>query len=147
MTEHLIMGHADRFEVKVTADSHFSWLRTRCSVENTMMAGLRTAISLIGFGFAIVQFFAHLQQNAAALPASYPTAPRYLGLSLIACGMATLLVAMWQYRRTVRYLWSGSYAAIAGVSKEGLRSPLIAIAIFLTCIGLFAFLAVLFRLD
>jgi putative membrane protein len=47
----------NRFEVSVTADSHFSWLRTRFALENTMMSGQCTAVSLIGFGFAIVQFY------------------------------------------------------------------------------------------
>src|SRR6516164_8781437 len=53
---------AGRFEVRVTADSHFSWIRTRLSLERTMMSWLRTAVALIGFGFAIVQFFEHMQQ-------------------------------------------------------------------------------------
>jgi inner membrane protein YidH len=48
---------ADRFEVRLTADTHFGWLRTRLSVERTLMSYLRTAVSLIGFGFTIVQFF------------------------------------------------------------------------------------------
>jgi hypothetical protein len=29
---------AGRFEVRVTADSHFAWLRTRLSVERTLMS-------------------------------------------------------------------------------------------------------------
>src|SRR5262249_43401590 len=45
-----------RFEVRVTADSHFAWLRTRLAVERTLMSWLRTAVALIGFGFTIVQF-------------------------------------------------------------------------------------------
>ena len=45
-----------RFDVRVSADSHFAWIRTRLAVENTMLAYLRTSVSLIGFGFAIVQF-------------------------------------------------------------------------------------------
>ena len=47
---------ADRFEVRVTADSHFAWIRTRFSLERTLMAWMRTATALIGFGFAIVQY-------------------------------------------------------------------------------------------
>ena len=50
-----------RFDVKATADSHFSWLRTRLSVERTLMSVVRTAIALIGFGFTIVQFFDRMQ--------------------------------------------------------------------------------------
>jgi putative membrane protein len=53
-------GHP-RFEVKVTATDHFSWLRTRLAVELTIMAWLITAVSLIGFGFAIVQFFERMR--------------------------------------------------------------------------------------
>ena len=51
-------GHP-RYEVKVTATDHFPWLRTRLAVEH-IMAWLLTA-SLIGFGFAIVQFFERMR--------------------------------------------------------------------------------------
>jgi putative membrane protein len=51
-----------RFEVRATSDSHFTWLRTRFTVERMMMSLVRTAVSLIGFGFAIVRFFERLQQ-------------------------------------------------------------------------------------
>src|SRR5439155_17492757 len=60
---------AGRFEVRVTSDSHFSWIRTRLSLERTMMSWIRTAVSLIGFGFAIVQFFERLQQMPGVRPA------------------------------------------------------------------------------
>jgi putative membrane protein len=77
-----------RFEVKATASDHFAWLRTRLSVERTMMSWVRTAISLIGFGFTIVQFFDRMRQMPGVAPAYFPDAPRYLGLSLIFCGVA-----------------------------------------------------------
>jgi len=57
-----------RFEVRATADSHFGWIRTRLSVERTMMSWQRTAVALIGFGFAIVQYINHLQQIPGARP-------------------------------------------------------------------------------
>jgi putative membrane protein len=47
----------------------------------------------------------------------------------------------------VRYLWQEAFASIAGMTKEGRRSPLIAVAILLVCVGLFAFFAVLLRLT
>src|SRR5215468_3174370 len=49
-----------RFEVRVTSDSHFAWIRTRLSLERTLMSWLRTAVALIGFGFTIVQFLERL---------------------------------------------------------------------------------------
>jgi putative membrane protein len=146
MTNPDAISSTDRFEVRTTADSHFGWLRTRLSLENTMMSELRTAISLIGFGFAIVQFYERLQQMPGALPAYFPGTSLYLGLALIGCGIATLIIAICQYRWGIRYLWGGSFAAIAGVTEEVWRSPQIAVAILLIVIGLCAFFAVLFRL-
>ena len=134
-----------RFEVKATASDHFSWLRTRLSVERTMMSWVRTAIALIGFGFTIVQFFDRMRDMPGVGPARFPEAPRYLGLSLILCGVVALLISIWQYQWGLRYLWSGNFAAIAGAKRGGLQTPLLAVAIALALIGAFAFFAVVFR--
>ena len=151
MAEAPITASAARFEVRATADSHFGWIRTRLSLERTMMSWLRTAVSLIGFGFTIVQFFEHLQAMPGALPAQHPRAPQYLGLGLISCGVLSLVISIWQYRWGIRYLWGGMFAAIAGatnepVVKEQMQTPVLAVAILLIFIGLFAFFAVLLRL-
>ncbi len=98
-----------RFEVRVSADSHFAWIRTRLAVENTMLAYLRTSVSLIG------------------------------------CGIVVAIIALVDFRRTVKYLWSGGYAAIAGMTAEGHKTPLYAVGAILILIGLFAFFAVLLR--
>ena len=145
MAEPTTATNAGRFEVRVTADTHFGWLRTRLSVERTMMSWIRTAVSLIGFGFAIVQFFERLRQMSGAPGTYFPEAPKYLGLSLIACGIMALMISIWQYWWTVNYLRSGSFAPIAGL-KQGMHSPVIAVAVLLICIGLFAFGAVMLHL-
>jgi putative membrane protein len=137
---------AGKFEVRVTSDSHFGWIRTRLSVERTMMSWIRTAVALIGFGFAIVQFFERLQQMPGVRPAAYPNAPRDLGLALISCGVLALLIAVWEYLWIIRYLWGGSFAPIAGPTREGVQTPVVVIAVLLIGIGLFAFFAVLLRL-
>jgi putative membrane protein len=137
---------AGRFEVRVTSDSHFSWIRTRLSIERTMMSWIRTATALIGFGFAIVQFFERLEQMPGVRPAAYPGAARDLGLALISCGVLALLIAIWQYLWIIRYLWDGSFTPIAGPTREGVQAPVIAIAVLLVGIGVFAFFAVLLRL-
>ncbi len=137
---------ADRFEVRVTADSHFGWIRTRLSLERTMMSWVRTAVSLIGFGFAIVEFFERMQQMPGTRPPRLPNAPKYLGLGLISCGILALVVSIWQYWWAIRYLWGGSFASIAGMKKEGMQSPVLAVAVLLMFIGVFAFFAVLLRL-
>ena len=147
MSDPVSTADADRFPVKVTADSHFGWIRTRLSLERTMMSWLRTAVALIGFGFAIVQYINHLQQIRGARPAYLPTAPEYLGLALILCGIVALVISIWQYRWSIRYLWGEPFAPIAGVTNEGMQSPVMAVAILLIFVGLFAFFAVLLRLT
>jgi putative membrane protein len=135
-----------RFEVKATASDHFSWLRTRLSIERTMMSWVRTASALIGFGFTIVQFFDRMQEMPGAAPAYFPHASRYLGLSLIFCGVMALVISIWEYHWWLRYLWGGDFTVIAGATREGRQTPLLAVAILLACIGTFAFFAVVLRL-
>jgi len=136
-----------RFEVRATAADHFAWLRTRLAIERTLMAWVRTSVSLIGFGFVIVQFFERLDTMAGARPGRFDEAPRYLGLGLIACGILALVISTWQYRRAISAISEGSFAAIAGLPTVGRRTPIIAVSVLLTLVGLFAFAAVLLRLP
>jgi putative membrane protein len=140
-----------RFEVRTTSDSHFGWLRTRMALERTLLAWVRTGVSLIGFGFTIVQFFEHLKSLKDVSPAQLPTAPRTLGLMLIGAGIVTLIVASLQYRRLVHYLWTPQFRVLAGVDGDEMRAviletPAYATAILITLIGMFAFVAVWVRL-
>ena len=138
---------AGRFEVRATAADHFAWVRTRLALERTMMSWVRTAVALIGFGFAIVQYLYHLEQAPGAREAYLPHSPQYLGLALIACGILALVISIWQYWWTIRYMWSEPYTPLAGVTREGRQTPVIAVAVVLILIGLFAFFAVLLRLT
>ena len=140
-----------RFEVRVTADSHFAWIRTRMALERTLMAWVRTAVSLIGFGFTIVQFFQRLHEMEGVAPAVRPQAPRNLGLALIGAGVLALVISAQQYRRMVHYLWSDPYRPIAGVDDKLMapiiaQTPILAVVIGITVIGLFAFFAVVLRM-
>ena len=51
-----------------------------------------SVFALIGFGFAIVQFFERMTNMPGSAEAVFPNAPRYLGLGLIFCGIASLVV-------------------------------------------------------
>jgi putative membrane protein len=134
-----------RFEVHVTADSHFSWLRTRMSLDRTLMSWVRTATAMIGFGFTIVQFFERLASMEGVAPALWPQAPRYIGLALIAAGVVALAISIWQYRMVVRYLWSAPYRVLAGVREDGMQAPVLGLAIFLMIVGVLAFAGILLR--
>ena len=136
----------ERFQVKEGIVTHFAWLTTRLSLETTMMAWVRTATTLIGFGFTIVQFFERLNNMEGVAPAAQPFAARYVGLVLIAAGVIALVVSAMQYRATIHYLWHGDFAKIAGMGKTPGNTPIYSITIGIAVIGALAFLAVLIRL-
>jgi putative membrane protein len=139
--------YPDRFEVHLTASDHLAWLRTRLSVESTLMAWLRTAVTLIGFGFTIVQVLERLQSQVAGKPVLLPDAPRNLGLALIGSGVFGIVIALWQYRLLTTYLWSGKFLGIAGISDKPYWTPLFAVSILIAFVGVAAFVTVLFRLS
>ena len=69
-----------------------------------MMSWILTAITLIGFGFTIVQFFEQLAQIHGIEPPSRPLSPSHFALALIGAGVVALVVSGWQYRAVLRYL-------------------------------------------
>jgi len=135
-----------RFTVRATSESHFSWMRTRMSVERTLLSWVRSATALIGFGFTIVQFFEHLESTARET-AALPGGPRYLGLSLMASGTLAMIVALWQYLGAVRYLRSPEFAPIADTRSTLTKTPIVGVAVLIMLVGAFAFVAVLLRLP
>jgi putative membrane protein len=139
---------SDRFEVRPTADSHFAWLRTRMSMERTLMSWVRTGTALIGFGFTIVQFLERLDTGPGATTARLPQAPRYVGLALMLTGTLALLVAVSQYRRLLRHMWQPGFRVLAGL-EEGkvLYAPTLLVTWMLILIGIFASAVVILRVP
>ena len=115
------------------------------SLERTLMSWVRTAVSLIGFGFTIVQFFERLGGMQGVAAPVRPQAPWYFGLALIASGILALVISVWQYRRTLLYLRGGEFASLGGLSEGPVQTPLYVVSIVLIFIGLVAFGAVLTR--
>lgn len=136
---------APRFVVKPDAATHLAWLRTRLAVERTLMAGVRTATALIGFGFTIVQFFYRLAKSET-VQLKFPAAPGYLGLALIAAGILQLVVFLFQYRSFVNHLWGPDYQEVAGIQREPGSSSSVWVALIVILIGVFAFGSVLQQL-
>jgi len=138
---------ARKFDVHATVSDHFSWLRTRLSIERTLMSWVGSATGLIGFGFTIVQVIERLQTQHSEKPVLVPDMARYLGLALIGGGIISLAIGILQYRRFVVYMWSSAFEVIAGISEKPLKSPLVALAFLVEFVGVVAFVAVLFRLS
>jgi putative membrane protein len=135
---------ADRFEVRVTSDSHFGWVRTRMALERTQMAWIRTGVSLIAFGFTIYQVISKLPQPERALHAN---AARDLGLVLIGTGVMAMFLAVLDYRAADDYLWSPEFKPIAGMSEKRGHSRVLPITLIVLVVGICAFVAVLFRVP
>ena len=107
-----------RFEVKPDAPTHFAWLRTRMSMERTLMSWVRTATALIGFGFTIFQFLYRFNKTPGVEAPEFPWAPWFLGLGLIGTGLVALIISVWEYQSLVRYLWERDFKPVAGVSES-----------------------------
>ena len=75
--------------------------RTRMAAERTLMAWLRTALSMIAFGFTIYKFLQAMQQQSA-VPVLRPQSPRNVGLMIVGIGTFALVAACvqhWKYMK------------------------------------------------
>ena len=124
-------------------ETHFSWLRTRFSIERTLLSWVRTATALIGFGFTIFQFFERMKEAGALTHAG---APIYIALSLVGAGTFALIVAILEYRGMVRYLWSDAFKEIAGIRAQPAWTPALLVATILSLIGVFIIGTLIVRL-
>lgn len=75
--------------------------RTRLAHERTMMAWIRTAVSLISFGFTIYKFLDSFKSGSAAVQGAL--APRTFALCMIGIGLFVLAGSVvqnwWELRR------------------------------------------------
>jgi inner membrane protein YidH len=140
-------NETQRFDVKPDAPTHFAWLRTRMSIERTLMSWVRTSTALIGFGFTIFQFLYRFNKTPGVEAPEFPWAPWFLGLGLIGTGLVALIISVWEYQSLVRYLWERDFKPVAGVSEFRHHTPVVAVSVVLILIGIFAFVAVLLRVP
>jgi len=112
--------------------------RTMMASERTLMAWTRTALSLIGFGFTIFKFLHYMQAEGKAIGIRNPDGPRNFGLTLIAIGVISLLVAC------IRH-WH--YAKKLNLGKKWHFSLALAVAGFVVLLGLLALTNIIFRIG
>ena len=110
--------------------------RTALGAERTLMAWMRTALSMISFGFTLVKALHALEstQGKLAGPMGRTWTPEALGLSMMGIGTASLILAIFQYRKSLKtFRNSGLEFSWSLVS---LVSTLVAM------LGLFAFMSI-----
>jgi putative membrane protein len=80
--------------------------RTRMAAERTLMAWVRTSLSMISFGFGIYKFIQILQAESPATLLR-AQAPRNVGLAFTGIGTIALVVASLQYVQHLKRLQPG----------------------------------------
>src|SRR5271165_4272452 len=78
--------------------------RNRLAAERTLMAWVRTALSMISFGFTIYKFLQVVQEQST-IPVLRANAPRNLGLVLTGMGTFVVVIASiqhWSYVKNLR---------------------------------------------
>jgi len=110
--------------------------RTWLAEERTLQAWVRTATSLITFGFAIYSFFA--MPTGAGYTLTTRVDARAFSVALIAMGLLALLAATLQRRQAAKIMKS-RYPELTRFSLGELIGGLIG------CLGLFALAVALFH--
>jgi putative membrane protein len=114
--------------------------RSREAADRTLMAWIRTSLSLIGFGFGIAAFRDILANGGLVPSHSAFHSTLIFGLSFIFLGVFGLLAAVIQHQRILQRL------KLEDFQYTGSRPLAMIVAIILLFIGLFAFIAILLRL-
>jgi putative membrane protein len=109
--------------------------RTWLAHERTLMAWVRTATSMISFGFTIYKFFEFEESKHTAAKSGLLT-PRDFALIMVSIGLLSLLGATMGHRRAVR----GMRAQL-----QGRRSLAELVAFLIALFGLLILLAAVFR--
>ena len=113
--------------------------RTRLAHERTLIAWLRTAISMISFGFTIYKFFQAQADQGSPAAVKRLLGPREFALLMIGTGLVALAMSAWQHHQSMKRLRAESDMITVPPSIA------MVVAVIFSLIGVFTFVAVLFR--
>ena len=114
--------------------------RSREAADRTLMAWIRTCLSLIGFGFGIAKFHDILAGAGLVRNPGHLHSTLIFGLGFIFLGVFGLLAAVVQHWRILQHIKLDNF------QYTGFRPVVMITAILLLLIGLFAFISILLRL-
>lgn len=126
--------------VTVNLTNELAKERNRAAYDRTLMAWIRTAISLIAFGFAIATSYEYIHYETLEKTGRFLDrmhTPLWFGLSFILLGMLCILGGMIQHRKVLREIRSSTFNESKPLAKI--------VALILLFIGVFALISLFQR--
>ena len=111
--------------------------RNRAAAERTLMAWIRTCLSLISFGFGLDKIIAAIDSRSGGAPAHAQTSVRLVAMAFVITGVLAMIAATGQHRTVLRRLRRDEYT----YREE--PSIATATAVLLTLIGVAALVLLL----
>ncbi|MBD2626849.1 YidH family protein [Trichormus variabilis] len=112
--------------------------RSRAAADRTLMAWIRTCLSLIGFGFGIPTIVRAIENTRLSHHLNPVRFSVIVGLSFIVTGMLGMVLGLREHRRLLKQIQNNRYTYETSHSAE-----IIGVALLL--IGLVSFLGVIIR--
>lgn len=112
--------------------------RTAMAADRSLEAWIRTALSMISFGFTIYKFLQYMQGELVEVTLRQQL-PRNIGLFLIGLGTVSIILGCVQYFNTMKLLRKHD-------GQTARRFPIV-IAIMIGLLGLFLFITMAFRVE
>ena len=109
-------------------------LRTVLAADRTLMAWVRTSLSMLSFGFTIYKF---LETAAKAGALARPESPQKVGLFLAAVGTLAMVLGLIDYWTTLR--------DVQRINDFRLARPALLISLVMTLAGVALFAAIITR--
>jgi len=110
--------------------------RTVMGADRTMLAGVRTSMSFIGFGFTIFNILKYVQEHGS-LPFIRQQTPRNFALIMLVAGTVPLFVMILAYSRTLKRL---------GKTESVFKNPNLQMAGVIFLLGIILLASVLFQI-
>ena len=110
-------------------------IRTIMAADRTLMAWIRTSLSMLSFGFTIYKFLQTIASNGKM---EHPDSPQQVGLFLTGMGVAAIVLGTIGYWVTLRDLQR--------VEKFRIGRPVLLLALIMSIAGIALFVSIATRL-